>query len=232
MTDLDTTRFRPTSYQRGEDTRRRILDTAIEVFAAVGYEAASTRVLAERAGVNLPAIPYYFGSKEGLYRAAIEQIVGEIDQRMAPVAERVDAALAAGDPAHGELLALLHEMLDAFVALVVGGAHLESRRLLFARSEIERPGALEPLHEIGLRRVFAPCRALVARLLGQPVEDQATVLRTLAILGQVSIFCNSGPRRVLGCGNFSEEHMRAIQRLVREQTAAIFCVKIKTGVEP
>jgi len=121
-------------------------------------------------------------------------------------------------------------MLDAFVALVVGGAHLESRRLLFARSEIERTGALEPLHEIGLRRVFAPCRALVARLLDRPAENEGTLLRTLTILGQVSIFCNSGPRRVLGCGDFSEEHMRAIQQLVREQTEAIFRAKI--GVEP
>src|SRR5260370_8898895 len=106
MTDLDTTRFRPTSYHRGEDTRRRILDTAIEVFASVGYEAASTRALAERAGVNLPAIPYYFGSKEGLYRAAIEQIVRGIHHRMAPLADRVSATLAAGDPARTELLAL------------------------------------------------------------------------------------------------------------------------------
>jgi AcrR family transcriptional regulator len=224
MSDLETIRFRPSTYQRGEDTRRRILDTAIEVFAAVGYEAASTRALAERAGVNLPAIPYYFGSKEGLYRAAIEQIVGEIDQRMAPVAERVAAALAAGDLSRHELLALLHDMLDAFVALVVGGAHLESRRLLFARSEIERTGGLEPLHEVGLRRVFGPCRALVARLLDRPADDDATALRTLTVLGQVSIFCNSGPRRVLGCSDLSEDHMRAIQQVVREQTEAIFHV--------
>jgi len=230
MTDLDTARFRPAAYQRGEDTRRRILDTAIEVFAAVGYEAASTRILAERAGVNLPAIHYYFGSKEGLYRAAIEHIVREIDQRMAPVAERVAATLAHGTATRENLLALLHDMLDAFTALVVGGAHLESRRLLFARSEIERTGALEPLHDVGLRRVFAPCRALIARLLDRPVEDDATVLRTLAVLGQVSIFCNSGPRRVLGCGNFSEEHMRAIQALVREQTDAIF--RVKSGAKP
>src|SRR5260221_11448270 len=111
MTDLDTTRFRPTSYHRGEDTRRRILDTAIEEFAAVGYEAASTRALAERAGVNLPAIPYYFGSKEGLYRAANDQILCGIDNRMAPVSDRVIAALAADEPAHKDLLARHHQIL-------------------------------------------------------------------------------------------------------------------------
>jgi TetR/AcrR family transcriptional regulator, regulator of cefoperazone and chloramphenicol sensitivity len=229
MSNLDTMRFRPATYQRGEDTRRRILETAIEVFAAVGYEAASTRALAERAGVNLPAIPYYFGSKEGLYRAAIEHIVREIDHSMAPVAERVTAALAQGDPTRPELLDLLHDLLDAFIALVIGGAHRESRRLLFARAEVEPGPGLDALHQIGMRRVFEPCRALVARLAARPAEDEATALQTLAVLGQVSIFCNRGPHRVLGCSEFGEGQMQAIQQLVRAQTAAIF--RARTGAK-
>ena len=80
------------------DTRRRILDTALEVFAAEGYEGASTRLLAERAGVNLPAIQYYFGSKEGLYRAVIDSIVEHTEAHMAPLAARVKAALASRKP--------------------------------------------------------------------------------------------------------------------------------------
>jgi TetR/AcrR family transcriptional regulator, regulator of cefoperazone and chloramphenicol sensitivity len=222
MTNLDIMRFRPAAHQRGEDTRRRILDTAVEVFAAIGYEAASTRALAERADVNLPAIPYYFGSKEGLYRAVIEHIVREIDDSMAPVADRVTAALAAGEVSRKKLLDLLHDLLDAFVALVVGGEHRESRRLLFARAEIEPAPGLDPLHDVGMRRVFEPCRALVAQLTARPAEDERTVLQTLAVLGQVSIFCNRGPRRVLARSEFGEDQIRAIQQLVREQTAAIF----------
>jgi len=46
-------RFRPGSQQRGEDTRRRILETAFELFASDGFEGASTRTLAERAGARL-----------------------------------------------------------------------------------------------------------------------------------------------------------------------------------
>lgn len=68
-----TIRVRPKTQTRGEDTRRRILEAALEIFAAQGYEGASTRALAERAGVNLPAIQYYFGSKEGLYLAVLEE---------------------------------------------------------------------------------------------------------------------------------------------------------------
>ena len=93
MSDLKT-RQRAGTYQRGEDTRRRILDAALPAFARDGYEGVSTRALAEQAGVNLPAIQYYFGSKEGLYRAVIESIARGIEECMAPIAARVREAVA------------------------------------------------------------------------------------------------------------------------------------------
>ena len=75
---LPANRYRPGARQRGEDTRRRILETALALFAAEGFDSASTRAIAERAGVNLPAIQYYFGSKEGLYRAVLEHAYDHI----------------------------------------------------------------------------------------------------------------------------------------------------------
>ncbi|HEY6981910.1 CerR family C-terminal domain-containing protein [Reyranella sp.] len=216
-----TLRQRSGAYARGEDTRRRILETALEIFAAEGYEGASTRHLAERAGVNLPAIQYYFGSKEGLYRAVIEHIVQHNEAHMAPLAVKVRAALAHPDTAAEELLELLCEMLEAFVALISGGRQNESRRLLYARAEIERTAGLELLHKTGMRQIFEPCLALVARLLGRSTEDQAIVLRTVALIGQVTIFCNRGVREALGLDLFSEERVRAVQALVRSHSKAI-----------
>ncbi len=81
--------YRPGTPGRGEDTARRILLAAIEVFADEGYEGASTRSLASHAGVNAPAIQYYFGSKEGLYRAVI-----------AHIAQSGRGAARSGDAAH------------------------------------------------------------------------------------------------------------------------------------
>ena len=48
--------------------RARLRDAAIECFALRGFEA-SVREIAARAGVNKQLISYYFGGKEGLYRA-------------------------------------------------------------------------------------------------------------------------------------------------------------------
>ena len=80
---LPANRYRPNARQRGEDTWRRILETALALFAAEGFEGASTREIAERAGVNLPAIQYYFGSKEGLYRETITHISDQVVQTIA-----------------------------------------------------------------------------------------------------------------------------------------------------
>ncbi len=54
-----------------EQTRRKILVAASELFAEHGYEGASVRQIASGAGVSLGMIRHYFGSKEGLYRACI-----------------------------------------------------------------------------------------------------------------------------------------------------------------
>jgi len=209
------------SYARGEDTRRRILETALEIFAAEGYEGTSTRVLAERAGVNLPAIQYYFGSKQGLYRAVIESIVQHNETHMGPFAVKVRAALADPESAPDKLLDLLCQMLEGFVSLILSGEQKESRRMLYARAEIEQTAGLDLLHEKGVKQIFEPCLALAARLLGQSVEDQAVVMRTLALIGQVTIFCNQTVREMLELQELDDPRVRAIQSLVRAHTQAI-----------
>jgi AcrR family transcriptional regulator len=223
---------RPGIYSRGEDTRRRILEAAVEVFAAEGYEGTSTRHLAERAGINLPAIQYYFGSKDGLYRAAIDYVIQEIEAHFAPIAAPVRAALARDDAGRAELLEALCQMLEAFVALIAGGSNLESRRLLFARAEIEETAGLDALHECGMRQMYEPCLSLVTRLVGQSGEVDEAALRTLLLIGQVTVFCNKGTRRALKATEFSEAQVRAIQRLVRLHAEAIFAVPTATQPHP
>jgi TetR/AcrR family transcriptional regulator len=54
--------------QDADRTRQRLLDAALEVFAAKGFAGARVQEIADRAGVNKQLINYYFDSKEGLYR--------------------------------------------------------------------------------------------------------------------------------------------------------------------
>src|SRR5438067_8925041 len=59
-------------------TKARILGAAEEVFAARGYEGASTREIAARAGVNISSLHYHWESKETLYFAVFQNIYDRI----------------------------------------------------------------------------------------------------------------------------------------------------------
>jgi AcrR family transcriptional regulator len=58
----------PRDRRNAAHTRERILDAALEEFAAKGYSGARTAGIARRAGVNQQLISYHFGGKEGLLR--------------------------------------------------------------------------------------------------------------------------------------------------------------------
>jgi AcrR family transcriptional regulator len=53
----------------GEQSRERLLLSAMRLFGQQGFSKTSTREIAQAAGTNVAAISYYFGDKAGLYRA-------------------------------------------------------------------------------------------------------------------------------------------------------------------
>src|SRR5213080_3056540 len=55
------------------ETRTRILDVAEELFMQHGFEGASMRMLTAKAGVNLAAVNYHFGSKHALIEAVFRR---------------------------------------------------------------------------------------------------------------------------------------------------------------
>jgi TetR/AcrR family transcriptional regulator len=56
-----------------ERSRQQLLDAAVAEFGAHGFSGARVSEIARRAGVNKQLISYYFGGKEGLYRAVAER---------------------------------------------------------------------------------------------------------------------------------------------------------------
>jgi len=216
--------YRPGTPGRGEDTARRILLAAIEVFAEEGYEGATTRSLASRAGVNAPAIQYYFGSKEGLYRAVIAHIANIVEERLGPVAQRIAAALA-GAPTPAELTALLLDLLDGFLELVACRGIPEAAALMLARAEIENAAALDVLQQAVLRLAFGPAIAVVARLLGLGESDEEVKIRTFTIFGQALVFkkhtTKMGACPALGWVELDDKQIKTIATILREQAEAI-----------
>lgn len=64
-----------------EETRRRLIEAAINLLARDGAQGASLRAICKEAGQrNTAAVQYHFGSREGLFTAALDHVLLAIDQ--------------------------------------------------------------------------------------------------------------------------------------------------------
>lgn len=74
----------------GEQTRERILEVALPLFAEHGYAGTSVRAIAGAAGVNVATLAYHFSDKEGLYETVVQRLHEDLQARFpqgAPVGE-------------------------------------------------------------------------------------------------------------------------------------------------
>ncbi|MCH8544746.1 MAG: TetR family transcriptional regulator [Alcanivorax sp.] len=106
-------------------TVERILDTAEVLFAEKGFAETSLRAITSKAGVNLAAVNYHFGSKEALIQAIFERF-------LAPFCAELGASMAQL-AADGETVDL--ERLLRMMSRTALGAHGSSpeRLALFFR---------------------------------------------------------------------------------------------------
>jgi len=118
--------------------RERILAAAIRSFSEAGYEGTTTAGVAREAGVTQPLVHHHFGSKEGLWRAAMDALFANV--------ERVAAAPADASPA--DRLLVVTEQFVRFVA-----DHPEVTRII-AREGASRSRRLEYLVTRYLREPF------------------------------------------------------------------------------
>jgi AcrR family transcriptional regulator len=91
------------------DTRERILAAAEEEFMARGFASTSLRTITSRAGVNLAAVNYHFGSKEALVREVFARHLGPLNQARIAHLARLEAE-AGGTPLSPE------KVIEAMVA--------------------------------------------------------------------------------------------------------------------
>lgn len=181
-------------YRKGEKTRQRILDVALKAFGDVSYQAATTRLIAEAAGVSLPTLQYYFGDKEGLYRACAEAIVDRFRRHTRGAAAAAVEAMKDGAAETARLH--LKAVIRALAGFLVGSREAEGWAQFVAR-ELRDPGpAFEVLYEkLWLPGVLTTAR-LVARILGVPEDDPAVRVQALLLISSALAF-QSGRRIVL-----------------------------------
>jgi AcrR family transcriptional regulator len=208
-------------YARGEETRLRIIGAAIAVFGERGFDGATTREIAQRAGVNPPALQYYFENKEGVYRACANHIASTSRERYEPMMVQVERALKAG-VTEEEAIGMFCDLLDVLVEHLLNSTDYRSRHLFMARVQSGHAPeeGIDLIREKVSHPVSRTSAALLSRLSGLPADDATLRMKSLMLFGQVMIFHVARPMAlyVMGWTDFDDDSVGAVKKMVRDQT--------------
>lgn len=208
---------------RSERTRQRLIEVAVDVFAELGYEGASTRSIVERAQANLVSIPYYFGNKLGLYHAAAEHIGRILAERFRPACERARHGLHEQGLTHEQMRDRFTEFIVEFAEIMLGSDTPNSWAQFIIREQFDATSAFEiihteflPLLEVGFE--------YVARLTGRAAEAPETRIQFMAILAMVKFIRvdRAAVLRNTGWKSVGEDEITVVTAMLRRNMQALF----------
>jgi len=211
-------------YARGDETRQRIIDAAIKLFGEHGFSGASTRDIAAAAGVNPPALQYYFENKEGVYTACVQFITDDMLARFEPTMRQAAEALKAkaGVPVLIDAFLAIHETI---LDMVMTDPHTSDRRQFVARDMAgEEPLATSKMLEQRLKQPMNRLRmSLLARICGTSTRDPVTRIRLLTLRGQVMVLFHpsAGCLDALGWKEIDAAKAALLKATVIEQTRTL-----------
>ena len=128
----------PCALDLTQNSRTRLLESAIFCFSEKGFDATGIREIAQLAQANSALVQYHFGGKDGLYRAALSFIFERTASGLAeqPLA-RPDAPEARAKAIQG-LRTLLQNLIQELTSCTKGTA-LDQAALLLVTREMQAP---------------------------------------------------------------------------------------------
>lgn len=164
-----------------ESTRERLLDAAGEMFAERGFADATVREICAKAGANLAAVNYHFGSKEQLY-AQVLQYADELSMRRHP---EFPPPAAGEEPPPEHVLRLF---VSQFLKRVFDTGRPLWHDRLIAREMVDPTPALGQLAEKNIKPRALMLQAVVRQLLGERASELDVQLCCASIVGQCLLY--------------------------------------------
>src|SRR5258708_15008318 len=171
------------------DAKQRLIKAGLEIFGTFNLEGATTRQLAQRAGVNQAAIPYYFGGKEGHYLALIEHLITHKASRVRPVLLQISELLEQKRLTPEEAVNQIKTLFWCLPPGLLDDKAATTWARILMREQIQPTKAFHLLYERWIRHVHETLAALLAVILQKKrPTDPNVILRTHILVGQIQIF--------------------------------------------
>lgn len=197
------------------DTRTRLLQASLAIFAHRDFEAVSVREIVERAGANIGAISYHFGGKQGLYLATAKFLADALQAQLGPLLTQTRAGAEHADPVTAGKL--LDQMIHGLVHNLTMDRLGDDAAGFILREQHQPTAAFNILYDRLMLPIQLTYRLLVSRILdSRESNTRQEILITHALIGQILAFrtARTTVLRRLAQADFSDRDAEEIASVI------------------
>lgn len=165
-----------------QDTRRKLMHAAGEIFAERGFHKATVREITDRAGVNVAAVNYHFRDKAELYRAVLKECHCRSETMGGPMPLE-------GDTAEDRLRCYI----DAFLHRLLNPNRPKWHGLLMAREMTQPTDALDDLIEECIRPCSRDLESVITELTGGKLSKDREWMLAFSVVSQCLFYLHDRP---------------------------------------
>lgn len=219
---LPVERMSPPTPSSQKDPRQALIEAGIEIFGKYGYDGAKTRQIAKTAGVNLAAIPYYFGGKEDLYRATIQWIADAIHASAVVTMRKNHDAVDCKTLSPEELVDLAVRHVLTF-AVFLEGKNDAAIKLIMSREQILPTAAFSIAHEALGKPLLSMLGEIVALLTETDPDSPEVIIRVQSLMSQATFFAVGRATMLhsLGIEKLDENMVAFTTKIIEQNIRAI-----------
>lgn len=163
-------------------SRKKIINSAIVLFANKGFDSTSTREICKHAGVNLSLIPYYFGNKDGLYVNIIESI---IDYGLCSLREEMIQTKTVHLLNLDEKIKLYRSLLEKYVEFLYSENVPSSFVVLMIKEQTVSHSKFSDIYSQKIDILYSALRKTLASILEKVETDKTVTFEVSSIIGQI-----------------------------------------------
>lgn len=165
-------------------TRKKLIKAGIKLFSKYGYAATTTRMIASEAGVNLSAIAFHYSTKECLYVACLEYMLGKIKGYYEKSYQEIERVFQNHEVTPEKAYHLLEKLIDLQIEVAFVPRYQSTLSLIYW--EDNGPEGMRPLSTA----VFDRQEHVMARLLRvvAPITEERAMIASRHINGSIIAF--------------------------------------------
>lgn len=194
-------------------SKKKIINSAITLFASKGFDSTSTREICKHAGVNLSLISYYFKTKENLYINIIESIVSfglKSLEKDILMAKEVDTLSKQAKTK------LFFSLLEKYTDFLYSESVPNSFVILMIKEQTVANSKFSDMYSEKIQSFYEALRKILASILGKKPNDKMIIFEVSAIIGEILSFkiMNRATLVPLKQKHYTQEDNKRIKQLI------------------